>query len=71
MDTDHDVAITIMVSYFYKVSREKQKTIVIRLKKISDMIEEIGNIYWQLLIHSNTSPVYTGSAFSISIQIGS
>jgi hypothetical protein len=44
MDTYHNIVIATPIDQLYKVTSRTAKTIATRLGKISDTIEEIGNI---------------------------
>jgi hypothetical protein len=55
MDTDHDIVVATPTGQICKATRGAQKTITTRSGKISDTIEEIGNINWQLLTRT-TAP---------------
>jgi hypothetical protein len=43
------------IGQLYKATRETEKTIPTRSGKISDKIEEIGNINWQMLTRTTAS----------------
>jgi hypothetical protein len=55
IDTNHDIVIATPINQLYKATRGTNKTITARSGKISDTIEEIGNIDWQLLTRTTAS----------------
>ncbi len=56
MDTDHDIVNATLINHLYKTTRGAQMIITTRSGKISDTIEEIGNINWELLTHTTATP---------------
>jgi hypothetical protein len=44
LDTDHDIVVATPIGQLYKATRGAQMTITTRSGKISDTIEEIGNM---------------------------
>jgi hypothetical protein len=50
-----EMTIATPINQLYKATRGTDKTITTRSGKISDTIEEIGNIDWQLLTRTTAS----------------